>query len=180
MMGFKLAGVWAGKLSGRWFIRLTIILFAILFVTACSSSRTILKTVGLGVIAGSNNSMKKVSIESLANSNLKTPVAVDLLFINDKNIAPLLSALSGPEWFSRRQELIKRYDNEIQLVSLEIVPLSYIETIKLPKGHKEANNILLFANYRSSHGQYVAELSHFKSLKVRLLRNSYELLELGE
>ena len=45
--------------------------------------------------------------------------------------------------------------------------------------HKNAKNILMFTNYRSSNGQYVAELSHFKQLKIRLLNTRYELLEEG-
>lgn len=144
-----------------------------LLLSACSATKSVLKTVGLA----SDNALATLSVESVYNSNRNTPVAVDVVFISDENITPLLSPLSGPEWFNQKTALIKRYANELDLVSLEVVPLSYLDNIALPSNHKNAKNILLFANYRSADGQYVAELSHLKTIKIRLLRDSYELVE---
>ncbi|ODS25025.1 hypothetical protein AB835_00525 [Candidatus Endobugula sertula] len=146
-------------------------------MVSCSSATSVLRATGL--TSNSKNSLKSIALESLANSNFDTPVAVDIVFIHNGNITPILSALSGPEWFNKKQELMKRYDNQIDLISLEVVPLSLVESMVLPKKHKQAMNIIMFTNYQSSNGQYMAEIGHFKQLKIRLLRDSYQLVEQG-
>ena len=156
---------------------LFVISVCLMQLVACSSAKSLLKATGLA--SNNKNDLKTIALEATANSNFDTPVALDILFIMDENITPILSALSGPEWFDKKQELIKRYDNEIEMVSLEVVPLSFIESIKLPKKHKQAINILMFTNYQSTNGQFMAELSHFKQLKIRLLSDSYKLVEQG-
>ncbi len=154
---------------------LTVLMFVFLLLSGCGSAKSVLKMVGLG----SDNTLLSIALESTADSNMNTPVAIDLLFIYDSNITPLLIELNGPEWFLRKPSLTKRYDKEIDVVSVEVVPLSFIKNIALAKNHKNAKNILMFTNYRSSDGQYVAELSHFKQLKIRLLNTRYELLQEG-
>ncbi|EGG93677.1 hypothetical protein IMCC1989_936 [gamma proteobacterium IMCC1989] len=149
--------------------------FCSLLLSGCGSAKSALKMVGLG----SDNALSSIALESTADSNMDTPVAIDLLFIYDSSVTPLLIELNGPEWFTKKPSLTKRYDKEIDVVSLEVVPLSLIKKITLPKAHKNAKNILMFTNYRTSDGQYVAELSHFKQLKIRLLNTRYELLQEG-
>ncbi len=156
--------------------KVIILLSLTLIVVGCSSTKNALKAVGLG----SDNSLNSISIEAISGSNLDTPVALDLLFIKDEQVTPILLGLSGPAWFNDKQGLIKRYDSEVSVVSFEVVPLSYIEKVKLPKDHKKAKNILLFANYQTTEGQYVAELSHFSRLKIRLLKSTYQLQELSQ
>jgi len=157
------------------YVAFTFSLSFLLLLSGCGSAKSALKMVGLG----SDNALASISLESTADSNMDTPVAIDLLFIYDANVTPLLIELNGPEWFTKKSSLTKRYDKEIDVVSLEIVPLSLIKKIIFPTAHKNAKNILMFTNYRSSNGQYVAELSHFKQLKIRLLNTRYELLEEG-
>jgi type VI secretion system protein len=157
------------------YVPLIVFSFLFLLLSGCGSANSALKMVGLG----SDNALSSIALESTVDSNMDTPVAIDLLFIYDTNVTPLLIELNGPEWFTRKPSLTKRYDKEVDVVSLEIVPLSFIKKIPLPKAHKKAKNILMFTNYRSSDGQYVAELRHFTKLKIRLLNTGYELLQEG-
>jgi type VI secretion system protein len=168
-------GFIVSAISTKKLLRYVVFSFSIFLLSGCGSANSALKLVGLG----SDNALSSVALESTADSNMDTPVAIDLLFIYDANVTPLLLALNGPEWFTRKPSLIKRYDKEIDVVSLEVVPLSFIKKIALPNDHKKAKNILMFTNYRSNDGQYVAELSHFKKLKIRLLNTRYELLQEG-
>ncbi|MGS2718699.1 hypothetical protein ACVBE9_11030 [Eionea flava] len=147
------------------------LLCVLLLISGCSSAKSALKLVGLG----SDNALKKITIEAAANSNLDTPVALDIIFIYDEKITPLLSELNGPQWFQQKLSFSQRFANAIDIVDIEMVPLSRIESVSLPKKHKQAKNIVLFANYRTSDGQYMAELSHFKQLTIRLLNTQYTL-----
>ena len=135
------------KLQPKFFM-LSIFFLFILTMAGCSSTKSALKMVGLGA----NNNLSKISVESTRNSNLNTPVAIDILFIYDENVTSILLDLNGPTWFNNKLALVKRYDKEIDIVNLEVVPLSFIDEVNLPKEHKHAKNILMFANYRSRDG----------------------------
>lgn len=130
--------------------------------------------------ACSNNQLANISVEATPDCNRNMPVAMDILFIEDEGLAKLLTELSGPQWFERKQELMMRYKQKISLASFEIVPLSALPELSLPKDHKKADFILLFANYLGSDGQFVADLSGYKKLKIRFEKERYQLLELNE
>lgn len=153
-----------------------LVLFMLFTLSACSGTKGLLKSIG----GGSDNSIKAIALESSINSNMDTPVAIDLLFIKDESIGPLLLALNGPLWFKDKSALLKRYEKSIDIVSLEVVPLTLIDKVELPKNHTSAKSILMFANYRNISGQFVADISQFKHLKIRLLLDSYELVEVGK
>ena len=160
-------------------IRLFLSLFVLSFllgITGCSSAKNLLSVVGMG----SNNAIKSITVESDLNSNMDTPVAIDLLFIKDDSVTPLLTDLNGPTWFADKYALLKRYEKQIEVVSLEVVPLSLIQSLELPKDKKKAKSILMFTNYRSVNGQFVANISQFKKLKIHLLFDSYELSEMSK
>ena len=135
--------------------------YCLLLLTACSS-------------------LKEISVESTANSNFDNPVALDIVFVYDSKIIPILSEVYAPQWFNRQPELIRNYGNDIDIVRLQIVPQSFMENVALPEKYKKAKNILLFTNYPKYRGQYMVELSHFKQLKILLLSDNYKLIELDE
>jgi hypothetical protein len=123
--------------------------------------------------------LSEVSIEAVEGSNRSAPVAVDLLFVSDSALMIELTSLSSPEWFAHKQKLMMRYQ-QISLASVEVVPLSVIPSVVLPDGYKNAKYIIMFANYKASAGQYVAELSGYQKLKIRLERDRYQLLEMNK
>jgi hypothetical protein len=150
-----------------------LLLLTVFLVTGCSGN-TNFSLRGFS----NSNSLSEVSVEATKGSNHNMPVALDLLFINDSKLTPYLASLSSPEWFARKQELMMRYQQQIILTSIEVVPLSDIPSLALPNGHKDAKNVVMFANYTKEEGQYVAELSHYKKLKIRLEIDHYQLLEM--
>jgi hypothetical protein len=151
----------------------TFFMFAIV-VTLLSSCTVLRKT-----LKGAN-SLKEISVESTADSNLSAPLALDIVFIYDDEIASSLREMHSPHWFDSKVNLMVRFGNDIDVMHLEIVPLSPMHVAVLPVMHKKAKTILLFANYRDRNGQYVAELSQFKQLKIHCLSGNYRLIELDE
>jgi type VI secretion system protein len=125
-----------------------------------------------------SNSLTEVSVEAMEGSNHSMPVALDLLFINDSKLMTDLASLSSPEWFARKPELMMRYQQQIILTSIEVVPLSEIPLLELPNGHKDAKHVVMFANYIEEEGQYAVELSRYEKLKIRLEIDRYQLSEM--
>ncbi|ASP39827.1 hypothetical protein CHH28_14600 [Bacterioplanes sanyensis] len=125
------------------------------------------------------NELTRIDLEASADSNRNVATALDLVFINDDQVATLLAELNGPQWFERKTELTMRYASAITVVSFEVVPLTLSNNVALPTDHSDAKRILLFANYLGSQGQYVSELSQFHHLKIRLLRDRYALIDVA-
>ena len=153
-----------------------ILLLLTIFLVAGCSGNTYFNMAGFF----NSNTLRKVSIESIEDSNGSAPVALDLLFIDDSTLMPELTALSSPEWFARKQALMLRYQQQITLVSVEIVPMTEIQSLTLPDRHKNAEHVVMFANYQASRGHRVAELSNYRKLKIRLERDRYQLLEMDK
>ena len=126
------------------------------------------------------NDVRSIRIEASADCNRSMPVAIDFVFISDERVARLLADLSGPDWFSRKQELVMRYDKQLDVVSAEVVPLSVMSSLPLPDDHSRAGSILMFANYLGAEGQFVAQLGQFRQLKVLLQREGYRLIEMHQ
>lgn len=150
------------------------LLFFVVLLASCSVTKKALKATGIS----GQNTVKNISVESSRNSNMGSPVAVDLVFVKDQKVATLLSTLNGPDWFKEKGSLQTRYEKQIDIVDMEVVPGQIINKVKLPKQKKKAKNIFLFANYRSPNGQYVSDISLFSKVEISLLRDTYKLKEL--
>ena len=153
-----------------------IVLLQTVFLVAGCSGISYLSAVGLG----SSNMLREVTIESTVDSNHDNPVALDLLFIYDPTLMPVLTSLTGPEWFAQKNQLLLSYQQKILIAGIEVVPLSVRRSVELPKGHKNAKNVLLFVNYLAVDGQDVAELSDYNQLKIVLERERYQLVEMNK
>jgi hypothetical protein len=148
----------------------------VLMLNACSGEKSLLDIFNVG----SDNAIKNISVVSTSDSNMNNAVAIDLLFVNDDSISPLLLELNGSEWFNDKALLLSRYGKALDVVSLEVAPLSFVESVDLPKTKKLAQRVLMFTNYRNHNGQFVADITQYKSLTIRLLIDTYELIEMSE
>jgi hypothetical protein len=129
---------------------------------------------------GRNNALLGISIEATPDVNRTTAVAVDLLFIQDPSLIPLLTQLSAPEWFAKKAVFITHYSQQLTLASFEVVPSSAAFTLSLPERYESARSVLLFTNYIAKNGQQVAELKDYQRLKIRLESERYQLLEMNK
>jgi type VI secretion system protein len=152
-----------------------LLLLTSLLITGCSAN-SYWSSVGLG----RNNALRDISIEAMPDANRNSAVAVDLLFIKDPSLIPLLTQLSAPEWFAQKTVFIMHYSQQIMLASFEVVPITAPFTLPLPEGYESAKYVLLFTNYIAKNGQHVAELKDYQRLKIRLDREHYQLLEMNK
>jgi len=118
-----------------------------------------------------------IRIESMADSNQSSAIAVDLVAVNDPVLTSELKSLSGPDWFERRAELLAAHADRLSVVSLQIVPADVVTEVERPSWHRSAETVLLFANYLSPAGQHASVLTGYKQLLIRFERDSYQLIE---
>ncbi len=122
--------------------------------------------------------LSRIDLQASADANRNLATALDLVFVYDAKVGQLLAELNGPQWFERKTSLTLRYAHDIAVASFEVVPLTLKPNVTLPDGHAQAQQVLLFANYLGSDGQYVTDITQFKHLQIQLLRDQYLLKEL--
>lgn len=158
------------------------LLMMILTLHSCGSVSNSLKKVAgkyVPFYTFNKTELDAISVLSDTDSNHNLPVALDILFIADVKTAQALGALSGPDWFAGKRALLLRYQQQLVISELEIVPQSAEQNISLPDTYYNAVSVLIFANYLAEAGQYQADITQFSELRITLKRRGYALEELN-
>jgi type VI secretion system protein len=159
-------------------VKLAAALILLLVATSCSSIKA-----GMAAIVPfySDNGAKlsEVSISAGASSNNSMPVTIDFVFIYNEDISKALINISGPQWFDKRSSFLKRYEQEMTVSHVEIVPFTQGFTVELPNGYEDAVKVILFANFIAEPGQYAADITLYNELHVELGNDGYQLKELN-
>ena len=157
----------------------------LLLVTGCSSIGSTVNKIKkvadeyIPLYEYKSTDLDKVWIQSDADSNQNLPTAVDILFIYDQKTADALSALSGPDWFAQKRALLLKYQAKMFIKALEVVPHSPKQAVILPDTFYNAISVLMFANYLAADGQYLADITQYCHLNIRLKNKGYLLEELN-
>ena len=109
-----------------------------------------------------------VVIETAADANDNTPVAVDIVAIADDALLPTVQSLSATQWFNAKSQLLRDSPDGLHVWSLELVPDSRFVTTSSPLHGVKAEAILLFARY-SSAGEHRLTLEKADSLHLLLM-----------
>jgi type VI secretion system protein len=109
-----------------------------------------------------------VAVSVVADANANSPIAFDLVTINDKDLAKQVSQMTASEWFQKRDQIrldfVKKGAVSVQSwewVPGQVVPDIQISTRKVPK------ELLVFANYSTS-GPHRAKLDPGKAMLITL------------
>ena len=116
-----------------------------------------------------------INITSDIDSNDNMPVAIDFVFIYNKSVDQAVMTLSVPEWFSNKAELLMRYQKDLAVAHVEIVPLTLNQTVTLPEGYDEAVRVLMFASFHVVSGQIVTDLTQNDQVHITLKKEMYLL-----
>lgn len=87
-----------------------------------------------------------MSVQVAPEANHNSPIAVDVLVVEDKDVLKLVSAMPASEWFEKRTDFERTHPNKIQLKSWEWVPGQVVDRVTV-SGTGVANGVVLFANY---------------------------------
>ncbi len=122
--------------------------------------------------------LSSINIVSTAQSNRNVPVAIDLVFIYKTTLKPMFIPFGAREWYENKAALMLRHDEFIDVAHFEVVPFSNMEEVTLPEDCGDAIQVLLFANFIATDGQYAADITTFDELQITLSENGYQLEEL--
>lgn len=152
------------------------------FFVCVSGCNSIKKTMGMVIPFYDYNQtlLKDISVSSSVDSNNNMPVAIDIVLIFNEKIDPSLLGLSGPEWFANKAGLLLKNNKELSVITIEVVPRTMTESIKLPDNFGDALKVLMFANYVAPAGQFVADITQFTELKIQLNKSGYQLREMEQ
>lgn len=109
-----------------------------------------------------------VVIETVADANDNTPVAVDIVAVTDTALLPAVQSLSAGQWFNAKSQLLRDAPDGLHVWSLELVPDSRFVAKDNPLQGVPAEAILLFARYRSA-GEHRLRLDKADSLHLLLM-----------
>jgi hypothetical protein len=167
------------KINNLHLLKLIILLVIISSASGCNSIK---KTTGMVIpfYDYDKTSLSTISVKADNDSNGNMPVAIDFAFIYQDTIGHSLLVLSGPEWFANKSGLLLRYEKDLSVVHMEVVPRTMQETAKLPSNYDDAIKVLMFTNYTGPAGQYVADITRFKNIQISLKKSSYQLKEMEQ
>jgi len=108
------------------FLTLSFVAFSVISLAACSFNPMKLTA---------NNDLESLSFTTLANANQSNATAIDVVFITDADVIEQMPTTSAA-WFSQRGDLLNRHS--LGIISIEMVPLATLNSIKLPNDHDSA------------------------------------------
>lgn len=173
---------WNYEMGYKYLKCLTLATHAMIFalVVSLSGCNSIKKTMSM-VIPFYNydkTPINTIRVNADIDSNNNMAVAIDFVFIFNKEVNDALLKLTGPQWFENKNALLLRHRTQLTVANAEVVPLTLNETIKLPENYDNAIKVLMFANYLAPEGQYVADITQFSDLQVSLKNSGYQLKEM--
>lgn len=158
-------------MSARFkFVKLTIVAISLVGLTGCLAKLQSIATLERPL---------KLAVTIKRESNTNSPIAFDLVEVNDKDLAKQLSQMTAADWFQKRGQIKRDFPREssLRVQEWEWVPGQVVHEISMPLTHSP-RMLLAFANY-SSPGPHRAKLDLKTPLLITFDRNDFELAPLA-
>jgi type VI secretion system protein len=118
-------------------------------------------------------SLRSIAVIAEASANLDSATALDVLFVYDSSVLPLLPA-NGPAWFAQKPGLANTLGTAVDIVSLQVPPPYRLAAVALPARYRHAIRVVAYANYLTPAGQTPINLTTFKHATLTLLADSIQ------
>jgi type VI secretion system protein len=93
--------------------------------------------------------LRSIILDVAPRANNDTPLAVDLVAIQDPELFKLLLSIPAKQWFEQREQLRRDYLRAIKVWSLELVPGQFMESHDVPMAGEPAVGLLVYAGYNN-------------------------------
>jgi len=90
---------------------------------------------------------KAITLVAATDVNQNSPLALDLVFVNDSAALEKLLTMPAAKWFASKDELLKTYPNALIIKSWELVPQQVLQLSEEALGSPRVAGMVLFANY---------------------------------
>lgn len=114
--------------------------------------------------------LNQLVLAATTDVNFQSPIAVDLVFVNDKKTAQVISNLRASEWFASKSDYLRQFSNGLKVHSWELVPGQTISVKDFDRITTDDFEILIFAKYKGTN-TYRANITGLRKARV-LLGNS--------
>jgi type VI secretion system protein len=112
-----------------------------------------------------------VQVAPLANHN--SPIAVDVVMVQDGKLLKQLLGMSAQDWFAKRTDLERTAPGKLHVASWEWVPGQKVGSVVV-RGTAVADGVVLFANYATK-GDHRALLPRGGKLVIQFAAKDFEL-----
>lgn len=108
---------------------------------------TVNKVMNLVGFKGTRLAWKEVVIAAAPGANQNSPVAVDIVLVQEEPSIARLTALTAPQWFATRADLRKTFPGEFQYKSWELTPGQTLRLGGAEFGSPNVLTVFVFAYY---------------------------------
>lgn len=125
-------------------------------------------------------SLTSIQLTADRDANGNRPVAVDLVIVYDRGMIGALSGLTAAEWFDRKDQFGRDFENGFAVMGWEMVPENSLPETTIGEGQlknaegETAQAGFLFARYATP-GAHRARLESRSGLRVTLGRDGFTL-----
>ena len=118
----------------------------------------------------------QLQVRILDSANQNSPVAVDVVAVRNKQLAPAIAALTAAQWFQQKTQIVRDHPDQLDIQSWEWVPGQDVRPIRtpMPGGVKQ---LIVFANYAAP-GAHRAVLGDSRNFSLTLQQSDFVLQRL--
>jgi type VI secretion system protein len=120
--------------------------------------------------------LRNISVLALPDANQTTATAVDVVFVYDTTIVPLLPK-NAADWFAQREELKANLWNYLDVASDEVPPAYLLPRMRLPARAAKALKVIAYANYLAAQGRAPIDLTALINARLTLAAKSISISE---
>lgn len=122
----------------------------------------------------------RLAVNVSQEANQDAPIAVDLVSVNDKDLAKDVAKMTAADWFQKRSQIQEDYPDtsKVNVRSWEWVPNQVVADIQIPM-RKAPRAIFIFANY-STPGPHRAKIAPSIAQQVSLTREDIKVEPLAK
>lgn len=115
-----------------------------------------------------------ITVWAASDANRNTPVALDVVAVQDERALEALEALTATEWFATRSAVLAHLHGRADVVSREIEPGRRLVIRRLPTGYDAALATVVYAAF-TSEGVHRARAPGGARILIELNRNGFTL-----
>jgi len=119
--------------------------------------------------------LRSLTLDVVPRANDDSPLAVDLVAVQDPELLQLLLSIPAKQWFEQREQFRRDHLKAITVWSLELVPEQFMETRDIPMAGDPAVGLLVYAGYNNP-GIHRLRLDQQKSVWLRFENKNMRLL----
>lgn len=111
-------------------------------------------------------SLSQIRVVAEVNANQDSATELDVVFVYDSDAMAQLPK-TGPQWFDSKAALMAGVASAIDVVSVQIPPATLAD-VRLPARHSSAIAVYVYANYLSTAGQPMSNITPYRKVTIWL------------